>query len=53
MLLRRYHKQEPEEVVEEINYNELTVKKLKKLADDLEIEYDSNIKKADLIELLQ
>ena len=52
MLLRRYHKQEVEEV-EEINYNELTVKELKKLADDLEIEYDSNIKKADLIELLQ
>lgn len=55
MLLRRYHKQEVEEPeeVEEIDYTKLVVKELKTLADNRGIEYDSNIKRADLIKLLK
>ncbi len=57
LLLRRHHKEEskPIKEVEEdlgFEYEEFTVAELKELADSVELEYDSRIKKDDLINLL-
>lgn len=54
MLWSRYgdrHKKH-ESAKESVDYNDLTVKELKKIADEREIKYDANIKKPDLIKLL-
>lgn len=54
MLWSRYgdrHKKH-ENSEEAVDYNDLTVKELKKIADEREIKYDANIKKTDLIKLL-
>ncbi len=54
MLWSRYgdrHKKH-ESAKEAVDYNDLTVKELKKIADEREIKYDANIKKPDLIKLL-
>lgn len=50
MMLRRYHKQKEE--VEAVDYEALKVDELKQLLDEREITYTSELKKADLIDLL-
>lgn len=50
MMLRRYHKQKEE--VEAVDYEALKVDELKQLLDEREIAYTSELKKADLIDLL-
>lgn len=48
MLLRRYHNKE-ENKQAKINYNELTVKELKEIAKERELENYSDLKKDELI----
>lgn len=57
MLLRRYHKKEVTEVVEETqdlaNLKGMTIKDIKHLLDEKEIEYNPKAKKEDLVKLLE
>lgn len=52
MMLRRHHPKKPAEV-EDINYSDLTVKELKDIAKDRNIEGYSTLNKEDLISVLE
>ena len=52
MMLRRYHPKKPAEV-EVVNYSDLTVKELKDIAKDRNIEGYSTLNKEELIAALE
>ena len=54
LILRRHHKEPVKKTVEEVvDYDSHTVPELKEMADKRELDYKYDIKKANLIELLE
>lgn len=53
MMLRRYHHKKNPEKQEVVNYNDLTVKELKDVARDRNIEGYSTLNKEELVSVLE
>lgn len=53
MMLRRHHPKKPVEIQEVVNYSDLTVKELKDVAKDRNIEGYSTLNKEELISVLE